>query len=100
MKRLSLEMLFEDDALKFDKGLKQNIEKNLSNLLKVLSQQIKSDQYDQALATLGNIASIAQQSQQKLQAVLQSNPQVKKPGTQSPQSSQDGDNNQISDEEV
>ena len=69
--KLSLkEMLLEDDALKKNKSLDITI-RALPNLFKTLEAQIKSDKYQEALQTLKNISSAAQQAHQQLQATMQ-----------------------------
>lgn len=73
-RKLTLEsVLGEADVLQKDQNLKFNIVQKLPHYMKVLMQQIKSDQYDQAIQTLLSLSAAAQEAQQQLTAVVQQN---------------------------
>lgn len=80
--KLSLKEMFnEADALQRDQNLKFNILQKLPQYMKMLMSQIKSDQYDQAIQTLNNIAAAAEEARDQLTHISQqgsNNPQAPK----------------------
>jgi hypothetical protein len=85
MKKLSLENLIKEaDVLKYDQNLKFAVAQKLPHFYQAFMKQIKADQYDQAIQTLGQLAAVVQETQQLLTAAIQKNPNVKNPGVQSP----------------
>lgn len=85
-KKLSLKsVMTEADVLQYDQNLKFNVAQKLPHFMKAFMQQLKADQYDQAMQTLAQLAATCQETQQQLQAAMAKNPQVKKQGMQGPQ---------------
>jgi hypothetical protein len=103
MKKLSIKalVLSEADMLRQNQNLKFVVSQKLPGLLKTFEQQIKKDQYEQAINTLSMLSQAASEASQMLNAGLQQKQQG------SPQKSQQSKNvgmipadGSISDEEI